>query len=61
MKYITILDFEKGEIHCFPLFPEYHTDDFEAITKFIKNEYELEFSENNCQWIIQNKLTFQIH
>jgi len=61
MKYITILDFERGEIHCFPLFPEYHTDDFESIARFIEDEYELAFSESNCQWMIQTNFKLQIH
>ena len=60
MRYITILDFESGEIHSFPL-EHYWGDDFEGIFKEIENTYGLKFSEVNCQWMIQNKLNFQIH
>lgn len=61
MKYITILDFERGEIHSFPYDKLYMGEDFTDIANSIFELYDIEFSENNCQWIIQDKLTFQIH
>ena len=60
MRYITILDFESGEIHSFPL-EYYWGDDFAVIAVEIEDIYGLKFSEVNCQWMIQDKLNFQIH
>ena len=52
-KYITILDFETGEVH---------------VLKFTEKESFVEefllinnFNSTNCQWMIQNKLNLQIH
>jgi len=58
--YITILDFEKGEIHSFT-YQSYWGEDFDDIANAINNEYDIKFSENNCQWIIQDSLKLQIH
>lgn len=60
MKYITILCFERGEIHSFP-YLDYWGDDFSNIAEQLEGHYEIKFSENNCQWIIQDKLTLQVH
>lgn len=60
MKYITILCFERGEIHSFP-YLDYWGDDFSNISNQLEEHYGIKFSENNCQWIIQDKLTLQIH
>ena len=60
MKYITILCFERGEIHSFP-YLDYRGDDFSNISEQLEGHYVIKFSENNCQWIIQDKLTLQIH
>lgn len=61
MKYITILCFERGEIHSFPFQDYWDNFEFSEIANSIENEYGIKFSENNCQWIIQDKLTLQIH
>jgi hypothetical protein len=61
MKYITILCFERGEIHSFPYESVYMGEDFIDLAKCIEDEYDIKFSENNCQWIIQDKLNLQIH
>lgn len=60
MKYITILNFKNGEIHIFS-YPNHIKDDFEHIIEYIEENYNISFSENNCQWIIQDKLNLQIH
>lgn len=60
MKYITILCFERGEIHSFP-YLDYWGEDFSDIVEEIEKNYRIKFSENNCQWMIQDKLTSQIH
>lgn len=60
MKYITILCFERGEIHSFP-YLDYWGDDFNNISEQLEGHYGIKFSENNCQWIIQDKLTLQVH
>lgn len=46
--YITILDFEKGEIHSFP-YQRSWGEDFDDIANAINDEYDINFSENNCQ------------
>ncbi len=56
MKYITILCFEKGEIHSFPFQDYWSNVEFSEIANSIENEYCIKFSENNCQWIISNLL-----
>ena len=58
--YITILDFEKGEIHSFT-YQSYWGEDFDDIANTINDKYGIKFSENNCQWIIQDSLKLQIH
>lgn len=60
MKYITILDFEKGEIHSFPYYDNMG-EDFGDIANAINDEYDIEFFEKNCQWMIQDSLKFEIH
>lgn len=62
MKYITILDFERGEIHSFPYKREYG-EDFHDIIEGIEKDLQqvFDFSESNCQWMIQDSLKFQIH
>lgn len=59
MKYITILDFERGEIHSFP-YLTYWGDDFNDIAEQLDEHYGIKFSENNCQWMISD-LKLQIH
>lgn len=34
--------------------------DFENIAEFIEEEHNLIFRENNCQWLITEKLLLQI-
>lgn len=60
MRYITILDFERGEVHSFPLLGE-ENDDFIDIAEAIEVEYGLIFKERNCQWMITSGLPLQIH
>lgn len=60
MKYITILCFERGEIHIFPFYESYENKDFEDIAKDIYDSYDIKFSENNCQWMVSN-LNLKIH
>lgn len=61
MRYITILDFEMVEIHSFPFKDYWDNFEFSEIAESIKNDYGILFSENNCQWMIQNGLKLQIH
>lgn len=57
MSVITILDFEKGTINIHP----FNDDDtllHDGIEEFFeKNGY----NENNCQWLITDKLNLTIH
>lgn len=60
MKYITILCFERGEIHIFPFYKDYEGKDFEYIAEDIHDSYDIKFSEGSCQWMIGN-LNLKIH
>ena len=60
MKYITILDFAKGEVHVFPYKKFDMGEDFSDISSYIYDIYRIKFSENNCQWMISD-LKLQIH
>lgn len=61
MKYITILCFERGEIHSFPFQDYWDNVEFSEIANSIENEYDIKFSENNCQWIITKGLPLKIY
>lgn len=61
MKYITILCFEKGGIYSFPFQDYWDNVEFSEIANSIENEYDIKFSENNCQWIITKGLPLKIY
>jgi hypothetical protein len=60
MLFITILDFEKGEVFIFDISEASNTMDFENIAEFIEEEHDLIFRETDCQWLITEKLLLQI-
>lgn len=57
-KKIIILDFSTSKVHIFP-FDTFIYDDGEHFIS--KDDYQLGFTESNCQWMIVNELTIQIH
>ena len=60
MKYITILDYEIGEVHIFP-YKEKYGETFPEIVKGIEQDLQevFDFTESGCEWMIgELKLTF---
>jgi|LakMenEpi03Aug12_release.lakeMendotaPanAssembly.Ray.scaffolds.fasta_scaffold2911378_2 hypothetical protein len=57
--YITILDYNSGEIHIFN-YDGTMGEDFVDIAQSIEDEYDIIFRESECSWMI-GELKLQIH
>lgn len=60
IKKIIILDFETAEIHIFD-FDDAIFEDFNDFAESINEEFGLNLSESNCEWMIVKELNIQIH
>ena len=54
MKYITVLDFEEGEVYRYETMGKGWNPDFESIENFLES---VGHNINNCEWMVhKNKL-----
>lgn len=60
MKKIIILDFTTGDVHIFNYDSNIY-EDFSDFIEFINKEYGLSLKENQCNYMVVDKINMIIH